>query len=98
MYNDYLKVEQSQPLTGEVILSGAKNAVLVTIASLILTSGKSVLHNVPASADVFEMAELLSQLGATVFFDTEKHQLTVDTTSLCAHEVSDKMMKKTRTS
>lgn len=98
MHNDYLKIEQSPALSGTVELSGAKNAVLVTIASLILTNGKSILHNVPASADVFEMAELLSQLGAAVFFDTENHQLTIDTTLLCTHEVSDKLMQKTRTS
>lgn len=104
MHNDYLKVDsstgsgQSGALMGTMELSGAKNAVLVTIASLILTSGKSVLHNVPASADVFEMIELLCQLGAAVFFNTEKHELMVDTTSLCAHEVSSVIMQKTRTS
>jgi UDP-N-acetylglucosamine 1-carboxyvinyltransferase len=96
--NGYLKVEQSLALRGEVALSGAKNAVLVTIASLILTTGKSVLHNVPASADVFEMIELLRHFGAVIFFDTEHHQLFVDTTSLHAWDVSGAMMKKTRTS
>jgi UDP-N-acetylglucosamine 1-carboxyvinyltransferase len=96
--NGYLKVEQSPALRGEVELSGAKNAILVTIASLILTTGKSVLHNVPASADVFEMIELLRHFGAVIFFDTEHHQLFVDTTSLHAWDVSGAMMKKTRTS
>lgn len=98
MNDGYLKVEQSQPLTGTVELSGAKNAVLVTIASLILTNGKSVLYNVPGSADVFEMMELLSQLGATVFFDEAQHQLFVDTTQLSSYEVSSAIMQKTRTS
>ena len=58
MENGYLKVEQSPALAGEVELVGAKNAVLVIIVSLVLTAGKSVLHNVPLSADVFEMIEL----------------------------------------
>lgn len=98
MNNGYLKVEQSSALQGEAKLSGAKNAVLVTIASLILTTGKSVLHNVPASADVFEMIELLRHFGAVIFFDTEQHQLFVDTTLLHAWDVSGAMMKKTRTS
>lgn len=104
MNDGYLKIDpstssgRSDRLMGTVELSGAKNAVLVTIASLILTKGKSILYNVPASADVYEMAELLSQLGATVFFDPENHQLTVDTTLLCAYTVSDEIMKKTRTS
>jgi len=98
MQNGYLKVEQSPASRGEVALSGAKNAVLVTIASLILTTGKSVLYNVPASADVFEMIELLRHFGAVIFFDTEHHQLFVDTTLLHAWDVSGAMMKKTRTS
>jgi len=94
----YLKVEQSRALIGEVELAGAKNAVLVTIASLLLTSGISVLHNVPVSADVYEMIELLCHLGAVIFFDTEKHQLTVDTTLVHSWTVSNAMMQKTRAS
>ncbi|HLJ31862.1 MAG TPA: UDP-N-acetylglucosamine 1-carboxyvinyltransferase [Candidatus Babeliales bacterium] len=96
--NGYLKVEQSPALMGKVELSGAKNAVLVTIASLLLTSGKSILHNVPASADVFEMIELLRHLGAVIFFDEACHQLFVDTTLVHSWNVSAEMMKKTRTS
>lgn len=98
MKDGHLKIEQSPALKGEVELVGAKNAVLVTIASLILTTGKSLLHNVPVSADVFEMIELLRCLGAVIFFDTEKHQLFVDTTSLHSWSVSSVMMQKTRTS
>src|SRR5438132_13760647 len=98
MYNGYLKIEQSDPLQGTVELSGAKNAVLVTIASLILTSGASILHNVPAAADVFEMMHLLYQLRATTFFDTEKKQLFIDTTKLHAWSINGCIMQKTRTS
>ncbi len=98
MHDGYLKVEQSPALKGEVRLTGAKNAVLVTIASLILTTGKSLLYNVPISADVFEMIELLRHFGAVIFFDEEKHQLFVDTTLLHSWSVSSAMMKKTRTS
>lgn len=98
MHDGYLKVNQSGPLYGQVELSGAKNAVLVTIASLILTSGKSILHNVPASADVYAMGQLLSELGATVFFDAGKHQFFVDTTSLCDWKINADIMQKTRTS
>src|SRR6266403_163746 len=98
MHNGYLKIDQSPALKGEVALSGAKNAVLVTIASLILTAGKSALHNVPISADVFEMIELLRHFGAVIFFDEMRHQLFVDTTLLHSWHVTSAMMKKTRTS
>ncbi|HSC24678.1 MAG TPA: UDP-N-acetylglucosamine 1-carboxyvinyltransferase [Candidatus Babeliales bacterium] len=98
MNNSFISVEKSLPLSGEVELVGAKNAVLVIIASLILTSGSSVLHNVPVSADVFEMIELLRCLGAIIFFNTEQHQLLVDTSTISSWCVSSTIMQKTRAS
>jgi len=52
-------IEQSLGLQGEVALEGAKNAVLVIMASSILASGVTVLTNVPVLADVFQMKQLL---------------------------------------
>lgn len=100
MNNDgYLKIDSlGRALSGTVELAGAKNAVLVTIASLVLTAGKSVLSNVPASADVFEMIELLRHLGAVVFFDIEQHKLFVDTARINSWYVSSAIMQKTRAS
>ena len=60
----YLKIEHSPKLHGETTLIGAKNAVLVAMASTILTDGKSVLSNVPHSDDVIQMMQLLLQHGA----------------------------------
>lgn len=101
MNDGYLKIDSSncsQGLKGEIELVGAKNAVLVTIASLLLTSGRSILYNVPVLADVYEMIDLLRHLGAVIFFDTEKHQLMVDTTLVHSWTVSNGMMQKTRAS
>jgi len=81
-----------------VALVGAKNAILVTIASLVLTRGVSRLYNVPVSADVHEMVELLRYLGAVVFFDIDQHQLTIDTSLVNSWVVNSVMMKKTRAS
>jgi UDP-N-acetylglucosamine 1-carboxyvinyltransferase len=98
MNSGYLKVEKSPALAGEASLIGAKNAVLVSIASLLLTVGTSRLYNVPISADVYEMIEILQHLGAVVFFDTNLHQLTVDTSSVKSWTVDNAMMQKTRAS
>lgn len=67
MSNGYLEIKPSGKLAGIVSVAGAKNAVLVTMASLLLTSGKSLLKNVPASADVLHMIKLLKELGAEIF-------------------------------
>lgn len=98
MNDGYILTENSYDLHGEVKLLGAKNAVLVIIASLILTKGKSILTNVPCSADVLQMIELLRELGAVIFFDLGKNYLEVDTTLLSKFEVSPKIMSKMRAS
>jgi UDP-N-acetylglucosamine 1-carboxyvinyltransferase len=94
----YLVVEQSPALAGQAELVGAKNAVLVIIASLILTDGTSVLDNVPDSDDVHQMMALLVDLGAQVQFYPEKQQLIVNTTTLNKYSVRAEIMRKIRAS
>lgn len=94
----YLKIEHSPNLYGEATLAGAKNAVLVIMASTILTEGKSILSNVPYSDDVIHMMQLLKELGADVNFDKESHQVEIDTASLKRFQVKKEVMKKMRAS
>lgn len=93
-----MQIDQSLELQGQVPLCGAKNAVLVIIASLLLTRGKSRLTNVPGSADMLHMIMLLQELGAHVTFLHETHTLDVDTTNVNNWKVSASIMKKMRAS
>lgn len=95
---EFICVEQSPQLQGEVPLIGAKNAVLVIMASLILAEGKSVLHNVPFSADVVQMVALLEELGAQVMFYPELNMLEVETSTIGSCQVPPSIMKKMRAS
>ena len=47
-----LIVSKSDRLVGEVMVSGAKNAVLPIIAATLLVEGKSVIKGVPNLSDV----------------------------------------------
>lgn len=94
----YIRVKQSGPLEGKVSLSGAKNAVLVIMSSLLLTSGKSVLKNVPALSDVHQMIGILKSLGAQIQFDEEHNILEVDTLTLQHNEIAQECVKKFRAS
>ncbi|MGE0206254.1 MAG: UDP-N-acetylglucosamine 1-carboxyvinyltransferase [Candidatus Babeliales bacterium] len=96
--SEALHINQSLQLQGQANLLGAKNAVLVMIASLILTEGKSTLRNVPASSDVLHMIGLLKELGAEVLFNTDEHTLEVDTSFIRFHYVRPEIMKKMRAS
>lgn len=98
MMNEYALIENSPALTGEIELSGAKNAVLVIMASLVLTSGVSTLYQVPASADVLAMIQLLEDLGAIIAFNESTNTLTVDTNSLKLRPINQEIMKKMRAS
>lgn len=51
---------------GDVLISGAKNAVLPIMAATLLTSEPCVIRRVPNLSDVKFMAQILSWLGAKV--------------------------------
>jgi len=98
MSSRYLEMQSSPPLSGTVHVNGAKNAVLAMMTSLLLTRGKSLLHNVPVLTDVHYMCDVLRSLGAYVTFDTENNQLLVDTTHVDKFHVSADLMRKMRAS
>ena len=51
------------PLEGEVKIQGSKNAALPMMAAAVLHEGRTVLHNCPRIADVFEMEAILRSMG-----------------------------------
>lgn len=98
MTEECIKIVSSGPLHGEISLAGAKNAILVIMTSTLLTAGKSLITNVPVSADVMYMIKLLTSLGAEVVFDQENKYLTIDTTNINKVTVSPEIMKRMRAS
>ncbi len=54
------------PLSGEVVISGAKNAALPILFAAILAEEPVIVHNVPKLRDIDTTMELLSRLGAKV--------------------------------
>lgn len=98
MQTALLVVSQSLPLMGTTFLLGSKNAVLVILASLILTKGTSKLRNVPFSADVLQMTELLRELGAEISIDYANHEVVVNTALLCCWTVRPELMRSMRAS
>jgi UDP-N-acetylglucosamine 1-carboxyvinyltransferase len=58
-------VNRSGPLSGEVVVPGAKNSVLKLMAATLLAEGEYRLSNVPDIADVGIMADLLAAIGVS---------------------------------
>lgn len=98
MEDSYLCIKTSNPLQGEVQLNGAKNAVLVIMASLLLTRGTSILKGVPASSDVLHMLTLLRALGVHITFNHELQTMELDTSFVDKWTVIPEIMQKMRAS
>ncbi len=69
MAMDAFEIKGGRPLSGEVTISGSKNAALPIMAAALLTREKCVIHHVPDLSDVRFMVEILKSLGARVEFD-----------------------------
>ena len=63
---DKLLIEGGRPLSGEVAISGAKNAALPLLCAALLTREPLTLTNVPALNDIDTMLGLLAQMGVKV--------------------------------
>lgn len=57
---------RSGPLSGTVMVPGAKNSVLKLMAAALLADGRFDLTNVPRITDVDAMADLLDAIGLTI--------------------------------
>ena len=91
-----LIVSKSDRLVGEVVVSGAKNAVLPIIAATLLVEGKSVIKGVPNLSDVNVMCDLLRYLGAVVEFENDT--LTIDAKNITKNEAPYELVGKMRAS
>ena len=60
-----IQIKGKNQLTGEIEISGAKNAVLKQMILPILCEGQYKIENVPNIADVFYMQDVLGVLGIT---------------------------------
>ncbi|MCK5918893.1 MAG: UDP-N-acetylglucosamine 1-carboxyvinyltransferase [Cocleimonas sp.] len=75
------EIEGGIPLEGEVVVSGAKNAVLPLQAAALLAEGEMTIRNVPRLKDVATMALLLEGMGVTTSIDDDNN-VTTDTSSI----------------
>ena len=69
------------PLSGQVRISGSKNAVLPILAGTLLANGPVIIRNVPHLHDVTTTMELLGRMGVSLTIG-EKMSIEVDPTSL----------------
>jgi UDP-N-acetylglucosamine 1-carboxyvinyltransferase len=93
---DKIIVEGGRPLTGEVNISGAKNAALPILISSLLTDGLCTFSNVPNLKDIESIKLLLSHLGAKI--ETDGDVVKIDAGNILNHEAPYELVRKMRAS
>jgi len=68
---DKLIIVGGEPLSGEVAISGAKNAALPILAATLLAESPITLSNIPHLHDVSTMIELLRRMGVEITEDDD---------------------------
>ena len=93
---DYLEIEGGCTLSGEIEISGAKNAALPLLAMSILCKNEIKICNLPAVADIKTMLLLLEDLGATYRY--EDKCAVIDTGTINKTEAKYDIVRKMRAS
>jgi len=94
---DKLQIQGGVPLSGEIRISGAKNATLPILAGCLLADGPVTVGNVPHLQDVTTMIELLGHMGVSVTVD-EKMRIEVDASTIREHMAPYRLVKTMRAS
>jgi len=94
---DKLAIEGGVPLSGEVAISGAKNAALPILCAGLLTAKPLTISNVPHLRDVTTMLSLLGQMGMSISVD-EKLAIELRAADIHHPEASYEMVKTMRAS
>lgn len=92
-----IQVEGGHPLSGEIIVEGAKNSTLKLMAATILAPGVTTLTNVPNIADVHVMGKVLKRLGAEIEV-ADEHTLRIDTSGVDKWETPYQLVVQMRAS
>ena len=76
-----LIIEGGVALDGDVVISGAKNAVLPLLAATLLAETPMTIRNVPRLKDVSTLAAVIEGMGVTVNID-EHYNIHTDTSTI----------------
>ncbi len=94
---DKLLIEGGASLSGNVAISGAKNAALPILAGTLLATDPVILRNVPHLKDVTTMLSLLQMMGVQVTVD-DRLTVEVDASDVSNFEAPYDLVKTMRAS
>ena len=89
-------IKGGRKISGEVTISGSKNAALPIIAASILNKGKTTLYNVPNIHDTQMMFEILNKIGGKV--TKKNNKIIIETSKINKYEIPEDLMRQMRSS
>jgi UDP-N-acetylglucosamine 1-carboxyvinyltransferase len=90
-----IMIQGGIPLTGEVSVSGMKNAALPIIFATILLRETCILQNIPPVNDISLSLEILRKMGASVDY-LDRTSIRIDTTSVCQGTAPNELVSNIR--
>ena len=91
------EIHGGKPLSGTVVISGAKNAAVAIIPAALLVSGKCRIENVPNISDVRILMSILHRMGAKIT-SPERNVVEIDCSDVTCTEPDADLVKKMRAS
>ena len=89
-------VEGGAPISGEITVQGAKNAVLPILAASVMSDSGCVIHNCPRLRDVEKTMQILSRLGCKL--RRSGGDIEVDASGITDCRIDEKLMREMRSS
>ena len=91
-----IEIEGGRELTGQIRISGAKNATVALIPAAILTDEEATICNVPEITDTDALCDILKELNVNVNRSTES--LVINPQNMKNIEIQEEFSKKLRAS
>lgn len=93
---DKLVIEGGKPLSGTIVIQGAKNAALPILAASMLVEGKVTIDHVPKLLDIDVMLNILRDLGCRA--EHSNDTVMIDSSSAVSSHVPEELMRSMRSS
>lgn len=90
--NQYI-MKGGNPLVGDVVISGAKNAALGILAAAIMTDEDVIVENLPDVRDINVLLEAIEEIGASVE-RLDRHSVRINASTIREVSVDDEYIRK----
>ena len=95
---DSIIIQGNGPVSGEIPISGDKNAALTLMPAALLTDEPVTLTNVPRLSDIKTTNELLQSLGTKISTEDDGQSITLTTPEITNHLAHYDIVRKMRAS